>query len=404
MKISVNGNLIEGFTEAVVTNRFTDGCRTFHFTSSNLDTVANYPLQRGQACQILVEDTIVLDGFIDTVAGTYNSTENSIVVSGRSKTMDLVDSTLDYNLFSEWKGKVSFISVCEAVIAKLGLSNTIGVGFDNNTLSGADLEIPLNSYLYAETGESAFHFLQKYAQLQQLILTTTDSGDLLLTRGTNQDVIPYSLVTKLNDTRSENNVLTCQWMQSEKDLYNQYVCWSQASQGSVDYNEITGADGLSPNVKALFTGLSGVAVDSSIRPSRQLSFKADVPFPFQTLASRATWQANYNRSQAFRYTVTVVDHFYNKPENIWEVNKLVPVLDQKADINQQLLISEIVFTESLDEGCQTKLTLVPRDSYRLQIQEAYYEAQFRSGASRYSQDVDYDDRMPNTSTSGVNNA
>ena len=170
MQISVNGTQIDGFLYASVSQDFTTAIRHFMFTSSSKGTNA-YPVKRGDACQIIVEEATILDGFVDTVVGNYSASEDTITVSGRSKMMDVIDSTIDYTLFQQWKGGVSLVDACEEVLKKLNLENTIKVIVDNDVVSKAELKIPIDQYFAAQNGESAFAFLEKYAQILQVLLS-----------------------------------------------------------------------------------------------------------------------------------------------------------------------------------------------------------------------------------------
>lgn len=392
MQISINGTYIDGWTYAHVHHSFLTACKDFQFISANRDrTTDPYPVQKGDACQIIVEGQQVLDGFVDTVEGLYSAQENTIVVTGRSKTMDVIDSTLDYTLFSELQGGVSLVNITILVLQRLGLNKSIDVIVSDDALQGANLILPLDNYLRAAIGETAFNFIEKYAQLQQIIVTTDNLGNLVFTRGTDQDIINYQLTTKINDTFNENNVVSCQWSDSERQRFNFYRCWSAAPQGSIDYNSRIPGRGGSPIVAKENTSLRGNPVfDTRVRPSRHFSFTTQVPFTQNNFCTqRALWQANYMKAKGFSYQPTLKDHTYGTEGKIWQTNQLVQVYDEKADINSQLLVAEVNFTESLGTGNITQLTLVLKDSFQLKIQQEYYQARYSDGSARYSQDVKF---------------
>lgn len=391
MQISINGNFIDGWTYANVHHSFLTACKDFQFVSSNRDRTSEpYPVRKGDACQIIVEGQQVLDGFVDTVEGVYSASENTIIVTGRSKTMDVIDSTLDYTLFSEQKGGVSLVSITKLVLERLGLSESIDIIVSEDALQGANLTLPLDNYLWAELGETAFSFIEKYAQLQQIIVTTDNLGNIVFTRGTDQDIINYQLTTKINDLFNENNIVSCQWSDSERQRFNKYICWSAAPQGSIDYNSRLSSQGGSPVIASEIANLNGDSFDSRVRRSRQFAFTAQIPFTTNNFCQqRALWQANYMKAKGLSYQPTLKEHSYGQEGKIWQTNQLVQVYDEKADIDSQLLVAEVNFTESVGTGNITTLTLVLKDSFQLKIQQEYYQARFSDGITRYSQDVDF---------------
>ena len=392
MQISINGAFIDGWTYANVHHSFLTACKDFQFVSSNRDRTSEpYPVRKGDACQIIVEGQQVLDGFVDTVEGIYSASENTIIVTGRSKTMDIIDSTLDYTLFSELQGGVSLVSVTKLVLERLGLSESIDIVVSEDSLQGANLTLPLDNYLRADIGETGFNFIEKYAQLQQIIVTTDNFGNIVFTRGTDQDIINYKLTTKINDPFNENNIVSCQWSDSERQRFNRYRCWSAAPQGSIDYNSRIPGRGGSPIIASEIGSLKGDPVfDTRVRPSRQFSFTSQVPFTQNNFCTqRALWQANYMKAKGLSYQPTLKEHSYGQEGKIWQTNQLVQVYDEKADLDSQLLVAEVNFTESLGTGNVTTLTLVLKNSFQLKIQQEYYQARFSDGLPRYSQDVNF---------------
>ena len=382
MQISINGEYIDGFTYASVSQDFTAACRDFIFISSSKGT-QSYPVKRGDKCQIISNDQTILDGFIDTISGNYSSQTDTITVTGRSKTMDLIDSTINYTLFSEWKGGISLIDACEEILKQLGLENDIEVIPEtSDVLAASELKTPIDQYFSAQNGESAFAFLEKYAQSLKVILSTDNRGNLLITRGTNENIIPFTIINKINDAESTNNVVKCRWISSEKNLFNKYICWSQLAQAPIDFRKFEGGGGESQAVKSGLYGVSGEFDYTRIRPSRQHSFNALVPLSIQSCTSRARWQANYNLALSQVYMPTLQGHTFDG-KRLWDVNKLIQVYDERADINTQLLIKKVNFTQSLNGGNITELTCVPKDSFTLKVVTDYFEERYSDTQANY---------------------
>jgi len=382
MQISINGEQIGGFLYASVSQDFTTAIRHFMFTSSSKRENA-YPVKRGDSCQIIVENQTVMDGFVDTVIGNYSASQDTITVSGRSKMMDIVDSTIDYTLFSQWKGDISLVDACKEVIKKLNLKDDIKVIVDEDVITQAQLKIPIDQYLAAQNGESAFGFLEKYAQILSVLLSTDNDGTLIITSGGNTDSGFYTLINKITGDTSTNNVIYCRWMSTEKNLFNKYVCWSQLAQAPVDFRFFETGEGESDTVKQNLFGVSGDAFDQNIRTSRQNSFVTQVPLAVVQCPQRALWQANYNRALSQSYSPAIQGHTIGDTNDLWEVNRLIQIVDERADINSEMFIKSINFIQSLENGNITELVCVAPDSFQLKIEVDYYQAKFADTQANY---------------------
>lgn len=391
MQISINGTYIDGFISATITARFRTACRAFTIVTSNL-ALRSYPIKKGDQCQIIVEGQTVLDGYVFEIEGSYSADNDHIIIHGRDKTADIIDSTIDYTIFSEWKGGASLKDVCEIVIKKLGLENSIKVIINSDTITAADTKFPIDQYLAGQTGETCFSFIERYAQKLQILITTDGLGNLVLTRGDDQKIINATLINKINDPFNENNVLQCRWRTSDTKRFNKYICWSQLAQAPLDFRFFEGGGSESSKVAANLYGSSGESFDTGIRTSRQFAFTAQLPLSIQEASNRALYQANINRAMSSIYDVTVQKHTYDDV-NLWAVNNVVQVYDERADINTQLLVAELTFVQSLDEGNVTKLSLLPRNAFQLQIEQEYYQTLFADSQANYAIIKDFGKRQ-----------
>lgn len=97
---------------------------------------------------------------------------------------------------------------------------------------------------------------------------------------------------------------------------------------------------------------------------------AEVSNDIQTAGDRARWEANIRRARSFIYHATVSKFCIDKEESDeWDVNLLVPVIDDYEDINATLLIKKVVFEMNENGDEITNLDLVTRDAMTLQASE-----------------------------------
>ncbi|MFA5369082.1 MAG: hypothetical protein WC303_03755, partial [Candidatus Paceibacterota bacterium] len=114
---------------------------------------------------------------------------------------------------------------------------------------------------------------------------------------------------------------------------------------------------------------TGIAYDESIRHTREYNLLQESYNKDSDLQDRAQWESNYRMATGFIYEITVQGFSpINDPSIIWEPNMLVQVIDDYADIPQQvLLIKSVSFNYSVDEGSTTKLKLIDKDGYSVEV-------------------------------------
>jgi prophage tail gpP-like protein len=111
--------------------------------------------------------------------------------------------------------------------------------------------------------------------------------------------------------------------------------------------------------------------DPVVRQGRQLAMVSSSSFSNEQCLLRAQWEASIRRTRSKTYSVAV-DGFYSSTGSLWEVNTLVPVVDEFAGIDSKMLINTVSMTQDLtseDGGSITVLGLVPQDSYKLTLSE-----------------------------------
>lgn len=363
MKIRVDGQEYVGFEVAATSRHFLDVCGTYMFTTSP-QTVAKYPLRCQQSCEVIVEDQIFVTGFIEKVNIIQSSQNVSISVEGRDKTCDLVDSTIDNAFVSQFDGTSTLQEVCQQALDVLDLSDII-----TKTL------VPLKplgkgTYVIPFVGERAFDFLQRYAKLSQVYLTTDGLGNLVITRSAYADNSTPLLADVL---RVGSNVLEATYNVDSVHRYNLYRDYSQLSATSIE----------SANQLGDTTEVRGQIIDSQIRKGRQWVFIDDIPVDEQTAQQRAVWEKNYRLAKSESYTCTVSGHT-KSDGSIWEPNTLVQVVDDIVGFQSKILLIDCVsFYESITEGKTTTLNCVDPLCYTLQLTKNYYEAKADPSSLKY---------------------
>jgi prophage tail gpP-like protein len=359
--ISILIDFIEytGFTSATVSRSFLDASGQFNITITPDDVTGKFPIQAGQFCIVKVSDQFAVTGYVEKVSLSHDGGSIEATFSGRDALADLIDSTIDSKIIDQFSGSISLQTVCQTVITKLGLQDTIKVkvedGLEIKNFSAGD-------FLSAHTADTAFNFLDRYARKRQVFLTTDGLGSLVIARGADETKkIGTMLVSKLDGTGG--NILKSSSNIDLSKRFNLYRAHSQSAMSQIDLTGVT-ASGGTDTVKKSLASVEAEATDDQIRQGRVYNFIEDTPTNITTSLDRATWESNFRRSQSIRYTCTVVEHTYDG-QTIWQPNIQVQVIDERLDINAVMIVDQVTFVESVDEGRITELSLVPSDSYKL---------------------------------------
>ena len=346
--IEIAGVKFEGFEGVSVSKNIEtiSGSFTFFATSDNVIT---FPIKRSDPCKIFINDEIVINGFIDTVQVSYNSNSHSIVVQGRDRTSDIIDSTVAGK--KEFSAPTSLQTIIGNTLRDNGLS-TILIINDAGTIE----TFPEGTQYSSSIGQTVFEFIETYAQKRQVLLTTNGNGDLVITRSGTTEAAT-TLQNRLNG--EFNNIKSGNISYTSDGLFNKYIVQSQQNPSALSF----GADVTLSNI----TDRKGQAIDDSIRTSRQTEISSKSSDNNVDSGNLAIWTKNIRRARSTIFSVVVQGFHQDEAQTrLWIPNELVKINDDFADVNATLLIKAVEYNLSLDEGSLTTLHLVPQDSYTLQ--------------------------------------
>lgn len=352
LTLEVNSIPYVGFTSASVTLSLDSLAHEFQFTATT--TGATFlPFKGGEECRVLADDEVITTGFLEIIDVDYTSDSHTINIQGRSKTGDLVDSTLDS---FELSGSSNIATCIKAVIEQLGLDITV------TDSSGSDPFSESEDKIGPSIGQNAFDFISTLAKKRQVLLITDKNGNVLITRS-ESDSSNSNLVNQINGV--DNNILSAGVSYDHTNRFNKYVVKSQLNptplifgNGVTDLNSIVNQGG---NPTADFVE------DINARKGRQLVLQAEKASSTEQCKLRATWEANIRRARSSSYHVSL-NSFVNSGGDRWSLNTVVNVVDQFTDINANKLINSITFTTSLS-GDITQLGMVETEAYQVSLEE-----------------------------------
>lgn len=361
ISIEVNGKKYIGFKNCSVEIDMETACRVFNFTSTSEGKLYS-PIKVDDAVSIWIDKIKILTGYVDTVTPNWDEGSHDISITGRSITSDIIDSTVSGNI--DFNGPISLKTIFSKVLTSLGLTN-IKVILNDKLKSFQDAELAgkqdntVGEVVSASVAENAFDFLEKFCRKRQVFFTSDGDGNIVLSRASDTK-LPIMLIHKLDGIN--NNVKNAGCVFDNSKRFYKYVVHSQKN--SVNLND---------SIDVIDSGYEtqiGTAYDYGVRKSRILEIQAEVSSDIQTASDRAKWEANIRRARSFTYHCTISKFYIDYEEKqIWDINKLISVVDDYEDIIATLLIKKVTFNLSDDGSETTDLELVVKDAMTLQASE-----------------------------------
>lgn len=371
--MEINGVPYTGFTQMRVTKSAIDFCGRFSFMTvggnfSTANIVSEFPIKVGQSCKIAIDDETIINGFVETLNINYSENNHTIRVSGRDRTCDIVDSTLA--TFTTFVAPISLIDITKNVLKTINITK---IGVTSNT---AIAPFKAGDIIAGEYGISAFDYIEKYAKKRQFLATTTGDGNILFQQTKNQN--KYNSVFDLTST-AKATILGASVTYDTTGRFNKYTVVSQSNDAALD-----GIQYVSPKDS---TNINSNIFDKDIRPSRVYAAQSDATLLDSKESNGvAKWEANFKRSQSFAYDIRIQGfHPADDLDKIWEPNNLIDVKDDFADINATLLISDVVYSLSIQDGATTELRLVTQDAFTLEVNRPQKDADDMPLGDEYTQ-------------------
>lgn len=351
IEIEVDGIRLTEFISARVTRSIATASGSF---SVKIPARENQPvpIKVEQKVLILIDGCPAINGFIESVNIRYDSRSHSIDFSGRDRTADFIDSSVNSSL--DITPPITLAALLQVTLANMGLSAISVIDDVSPEEFGEELDIS------AEIGQTGFEFIEPFSRARQVLLTSDGQGNLRLVRaGTRRS--GSALVNKI-DGGSQNNILSGSFSIDNSNRFNKYIAKSQDvfSGENVSADPADGIDN------------EGEATDSEIRTSRVKIFEAEENMDSDSAGRRAAWDSNLNRAKAKKLSVQVQGH--NANGVVWEPNQLARVADDFSDIQSDMLIEQVEYQYDNNSGSTTNLSLVPPDSYLVQAEVSAEQA------------------------------
>lgn len=285
------------------------------------------PIRRGDECEIHLNDSRVTRGYVDVDSGSEDANTSSLEFSGRSKTCDLVDCAAIYRS-GQW-AKAGLSKIAKDLCDPFGISVSTEV----------DLGRPFTNPGFAlQEGETVFEALSRAARMRGVLMWTDRDGNLVFGRRGSSRV-------KTRLVRGDN-IISSSFTHSWEDRFDSYIGKAQ----SAGNDQRSGKD----------VTISRTATDDRVSRYRPTVILADAEDAASELQKRVDWERNVRagRSESASYTVQGWEH----SEGLWQPNTLVHVVDPRARLDSELLISSVRQSRG-EQGTTTQIDVTLPEAF-----------------------------------------
>jgi len=178
----IQGKQYGGWKEVRVTRGMERACADFTLTVSERYPAMPQPwrISPGDACEVHIGNDVVITGWVDAFRPSFSATEHTVQVTGRSKTCDFVDSSINVD-GGQFNGQ-TLLEIAKSLAQpyKLDIITQVGSGGSVADTSGGDDPTDECSDAQVQQSETCFQMVERLARLQEFLLTDDEQGRLVL--------------------------------------------------------------------------------------------------------------------------------------------------------------------------------------------------------------------------------
>jgi len=290
------------------------------------------PLGDHSPLEIYLHDELRLTGFAEANVGGEDKDKDSYTVSGRSKTGDLVAGCVLHDT-GEWLAQ-DLAHIARAIVRP----------FDCHVVVRGDTGPAFTSFKVGDS-EKAQAALRRLADNRGLILRDTPRGDLLISAPVWKET-SYGLVRRVDMGEDDRNVLTSTVKRDNSKRHNVVIVRGQSEGWDLGSTQIEGR-----------------SYDVNIKRYRPLVIAANKSVNQYDAQRLAEWEQVRRLGQSLTWRGRVRGWTQGETGPLWDVGYLVPVLDEKYNVDGRLLVTGVSFSLSSAQGATTELTLQPPEAF-----------------------------------------
>ncbi|RSU46348.1 phage baseplate assembly protein [Sphingomonas sp. S-NIH.Pt15_0812] len=325
------GRRLTGWMDVAITLRAEAFPNDWSLTATSATPAGDkIAVAEGDFARILIDDDIVVTGYVDRVATGGDRQDHRVALIGRGRTQDLVDCS------AEWEAGGQILSATALeIVTRLAEPYGVEVALGDGASAGDP--VPQFNLTYGETPAA---IIQRLARNAGLLAYEAPDGRLLLaaagsTRAASGiaygvNVEAYNVTRSMDQRMSE---IVCAW--AGQDL------WSDLGEGGFFFH---------------------TERDPGVRRHRRLYLVLEQSALGQELTIRkARWETARRAGRALAVEVTI-DSWRDTAGRLWLPNTLVDV--DLPGAKASLCIAEVQFIRNSEEGTIARLYLLPPEAFQ----------------------------------------
>lgn len=327
--LQVDGLDYSGWTSISIRRSMETLCGQFNMTTVDRWSLNNqdWVIYPGKFCRINIGRDTILEGHIDSVNPSIQSSNHTISISGRDGTADLVDCSAPDNP-GTWNG-LTLLQLAQSMASPFGINVVSEVGLGNKFTKWT-----------VQSGESVFDSLSRAAQKRHVLLLSGSVGNLIITNTGEQLAFDRLVLGE--------NVVSATGGYDFTNRFSDYTVKGQNRTVKDGWNKRT-------------ISIKGEASDEEVLRHRPKLLRATGIATKTDAENQAAWEANVRAAKSFKATVEVVG-FRQTNTELWEINRIVNADIPELLLYGSMLISAIEYRQS-ESGSLTTLELTRPDAY-----------------------------------------
>jgi prophage tail gpP-like protein len=331
-KVTVNGVDYTGWTEVEIEASMTEAARTFRLQVSEEGTEAGF-----MSWQIRPDDEATIDldgqravtGYIDARQAAYSGDTHTIQISGRSKTADIIDSSVDEEggQFNDYK--------LEAIAQRLAKKHKV------KTKTGKEETKEPFKDVQVQPGETVHELVERLARLRGKTVTDDKDGNLVIDEADLDKEAECHLIEGVNILEAAAT------LRSDKKFKKVKVKGQRQGSDEEDDEDVSEVE--------------AETEDEDATRERTLVLLAEEPITKEDAKTRTDQEVARRAAEGIEAEVTVWGwHMF--PGKLWEPGAMVHLTSPMLLVDRKMIVKSLSWKQSDSAGTITVLKLTPPEA------------------------------------------
>lgn len=337
VSLLVGGTIYEGWTEVEVRLGVRRMAGEFTLQVSERWTGGNdgpavlqgWRIRPQDPCQVFYGGRLVMTGYVDAYNPRYSFSDHSVTIQGRTKTADLVDSSVDDEVKGGELRNQTLPQAARRVTRNFGIPVRVQGAIDETF-----------DVMRVRPGETVHRFLERYARTAGAVMFPGADGALQIAQIEDGGGVT-SLVEGVN-------ILEASAMLRADKRHSKIKAKGQDHGTDQEHGEPVATR-------------RSEARDNAVKRYRPLTLLGEGKTSRRNARRRAAWEAAARAGESTRVEVKVVDWMY-APGALWQPGMRVSVVSPMLAVNRVLAIESVQLSQSRSRGTIAALTLVPPEA------------------------------------------